>query len=130
MSKNIKQVIILRKDLNMRKGKCVVQGAHASSRICMEFEREWCPDHGFALIPYGPEFASWLCGEQTKICVGVDSEAELLGVFARAEAAGLPCALIKDLGHTEFKEPTFTAVAIGPAQSELIDPITGKLKLL
>ena len=30
---NVKQVIVLRKDLNMRKGKMVAQGAHASMKV-------------------------------------------------------------------------------------------------
>ena len=45
---------------------------------------------------------------------------------AVAQAAGLPCALIRDLGATEFHGvPTHTAIAIGPAEAAEIDRITG-----
>lgn len=112
----LKQVIVLRKDLNMRKGKMVAQGSHASLVSYLAAEQ--------------PVAFDWLNNGQTKICVGVDSEAELVAIYERAKADGIPCSLIRDAGHTEFKEPTLTAVGIGPDDSGLIDPITGNLKLL
>jgi peptidyl-tRNA hydrolase, PTH2 family len=121
----VKQVIVLRKDLNMRKGKMVAQGAHASLGAYRKAK-------SLARMPASlqKEAIDWSNGEQTKICVGVESETELKEVFAKAEAAGLPAELILDAAHTEFKEPTYTAVGIGPAQAEEIDKITGHLKLL
>jgi PTH2 family peptidyl-tRNA hydrolase len=66
-----------------------------------------------------------------KICVGCDSEAELLELHEKAKAAGLPVGLIQDNGTTEFHGvPTYTCLAIGPAKSEEIDKITGHLTLL
>lgn len=115
----IKQVIVLRKDLNMRKGKMVAQGAHASTRAFVA-----------ATKMYPAAAHEWYEGLATKIGVGVDSEAELWEAYTKAVQAGLPAAMIKDAGLTEFKEPTNTAVAIGPAPAEHIDPITGHLKLL
>ena len=119
----IKQVIILRKDINMRKGKCVAQGCHASINAYFDAVK----------IPYSKQHTDatvWTTGLHTKICVSVDSEAELLGIYQKAKDANLPCSLIKDAGLTEFKEPTYTAVAIGPACEEEINKITGSLKLL
>jgi PTH2 family peptidyl-tRNA hydrolase len=115
----IKQVIVVRKDLNMRKGKMVAQGAHASLRSF------WAATK---MLP--AETFDWYENLSTKICVGVDSEDELHKLYIEAVQAGLPAALIKDAGLTEFKEPTYTAVAIGPADAEAIDKITGGLKLL
>lgn len=119
---NLKQVLILRKDLNMRKGKMVAQGAHASLNAYLN---SWKDAEHIHL-----EAIDWINTMQTKICVGVDSETELREVYEKACYAGLPCYLVKDAGLTEFKEPTYTAVAIGPARSEEIDKITGSLKLL
>ena len=130
---NIKQVIILRKDLKMRKGKMVAQGAHASMAVILN---EGIKDQGeiglpTLTIPMNPDMEAWLTGRFTKICVSVDSEQQLLFVHSAAENAGLPCSLIQDAGLTEFGGvPTYTAVAIGPAKSEEIDKITGLLKLL
>jgi len=112
----MKQVIVLRKDLNMRKGKCVAQGSHA----CL-----------YAYLQASQEVRDAWIGRQTKICVGVNSEAELVEIYNQAKTAGLPCVLIKDAGLTEFHGvETLTAVGIGPAEDEEVDKITGELKLL
>lgn len=34
---NVKQVIVMRKDLNMRRGKQIAQGAHASMAALLKF---------------------------------------------------------------------------------------------
>ena len=67
----------------------------------------------------------------TKICVSCDSEQELEELYKKAKDAKLPCSLIVDAGLTEFNgTPTKTCIAIGPANSEEINKITGHLKLL
>ena len=120
----------MRKDLGMRKGKMIAQGAHASLAVLL--------DAG-ALDPDGTSFrfaiddalAAWLGGRFTKVCVSVDSEAALDAVVDRARAAGVRCALIVDAGHTEFHGvPTKTCCAVGPAWSDAVDAITGELTLL
>lgn len=136
-----KQVIILRKDLNMRKGKMVAQGAHASMAVLLnameqravpsDFDRDMDNDIGlFLRLDNNQPLREWLEGRFTKICVSVNSEQELLDIHRQAEEAGILCSLIKDAGLTEFKEPTYTAVAIGPDEAEKIDKITKNLPLL
>lgn len=123
-----KQTIVLRKDLNMRKGKMVAQGAHASMRaILMLGHRE---GERF-VIPLDQRFEPWLLGRFKKICVSVNSEAELLALYQKSQAAGLITALIQDAGLTEFGGvPTYTALAVGPDTEERVDSITGTLPLL
>jgi PTH2 family peptidyl-tRNA hydrolase len=132
-----KQIIILRKDLNMRKGKMVAQGAHASMAVFFndsEYrEREYGSPRPDVLLMNVRSSAmkEWVQGRFTKICVSVNSEQELRDIFNQAANAGLPCSLIQDAGLTEFDGvPTYTAVAIGPAYPEEIDPITKHLPLL
>jgi PTH2 family peptidyl-tRNA hydrolase len=70
-------------------------------------------------------------GGITKVCVGVDSEDELLAVHRAAQTAGVRSTLITDAGLTEFGGvPTNTCLAIGPDWNEKVDAITGALKLL
>ena len=123
-----KQTIVLRKDLNMRKGKMVAQGAHASMRaILMLGHREG----DRFVIPLDQRFEPWLLGRFKKICVSVNSEAELLALYQKSQAAGLITALIQDAGLTEFGGvPTYTALAVGPDTEERVDSITGTLPLL
>lgn len=122
-----KQVIVLRKDLNMRKGKLVAQGAHASMGAILGL----CKVDGDRLIlDMDERVKPWLTGRFKKICVYVNSEAELLDVYHRAQAAGLVTSIIKDAGLTEFNGvPTLTAVGVGPDRADRIDAITGKLPL-
>lgn len=117
----VKQVIVMRKDLGMRKGKMIAQGAHASLSF---LTRKW----GKKLTS---EEEEWVEGSFAKICVSVDSEEELLEVFQNAKAKGLTVHMITDSGKTEFHgEPTKTCLAIGPHRASKINPITGDLKLL
>lgn len=124
----IKQVIVLRKDLNMRKGKMIVQGCHASVQVCIQLERS-CT--GFEGYPDDSPYWEWINGSQTKVCVSVNSEEELCALYEQAKSAGIPCSLITDAGKTEFGGvPTKTCVAIGPDEVSEINKITGSLTLL
>ena len=106
----------------------VAQGAHASIAAVLEHVNKKMADDRY-LLP-GP-MVTWLEGSFTKVTLSCDSEQELLDLYQKALDAGTSCALIQDAGKTEFNGvPTYTAVAIGPDYPEVIDPITGDLKLL
>ena len=123
-----KQTIVLRKDLNMRKGKMVAQGAHASMRAILQLGRR---EGGNFIVPLDERLEPWLLGRFKKICVSVNSEAELLQLHQQAKAAGLITALIQDAGLTEFGGvPTYTALAVGPDTEDRVDLVTGSLPLL
>jgi PTH2 family peptidyl-tRNA hydrolase len=131
MSRPVKQVIVMRKDLNMRKGKMVAQGSHASMAAILNEMSYGEDEYGMAKRDMTPALKQWLSGSFTKICLSVDSEQELLDIVQKAESARLYCALITDAGKTEFNGvPTITCCAIGPAYEDEIDVITGHLKLL
>ena len=128
-SPTAKQVIVMRKDLGMRKGKMIAQGAHASLKVVLD-AGAMTGEGAFALA-LDPAMAAWLAGRFTKVCVSVDSEAALDAIVERARAANVPCALIVDAGATEFHGvPTKTCCAIGPAWTDEVDAITGALPLL
>jgi PTH2 family peptidyl-tRNA hydrolase len=147
-----KQVIIIRKDLNMRKGKIAAQAAHASLAVILNLinwgsgdvglwpeggvtgEIDLTFDEQFHSKEYVKEtkgICAWLFGSFAKIVCYVNSEEELVEIYLKANDANLPCSMITDAGNTEFNGvPTKTAVAIGPAANEDIDKITGLLPLL
>ena len=115
----MKQVILVRNDLKMAKGKTATQCCHASVeatlrtlKVSKEKVKEWREDG------------------MKKVVLRVDSEKELLKYNQQAKDSGLITALITDAGKTFFKEPTRTCLAIGPDKDEKIDKITGKLKLI
>ncbi len=134
-----KQILIVRKDLNMRKGKIAAQSAHASLKAILDLGkivRTHPQESDEALIidvtqQFNPALHQWITGRYTKICVYVNSEQELIDVYNQAKDAGLICSLITDAGLTEFGGvPTLTTAAIGPAFPEEVDPITKHLPLL
>lgn len=144
MSYPVKQVIVMRADLGMRKGKMIAQGAHASLKVFFdrgvlgrdenrypEDSQKNLTENIFKIQGLTPDMVTWIEGSFAKVCVRADSEEELLELYRKAQKAGFPCALITDAGRTEFGGvPTNTCIAIGPAKSESVDLITGHLKLL
>jgi PTH2 family peptidyl-tRNA hydrolase len=133
-----KQVIVMRKDLNMRKGKMIAQGAHASMGVLlymMEKEESTRFDGVTPVTTYTLHadgyVRDWLRKKFTKVTVSVNSEQELLDIYEKAKHEGLPAVLITDSGLTEFGGvPTNTCCAIGPYRRDEIDTITGHLSLL
>ncbi|RLG74594.1 MAG: peptidyl-tRNA hydrolase [Thermoprotei archaeon] len=119
MLEEIKQVIVVRQDLEMGKGKLAVQVAHAAVEGYIEASK------------YKPEWVEeWLKQGQKKVIVKVSSLEELTNIFNEARKHKLPTCIIRDAGKTQLKPGTITCVALGPAPSRILDEITGKLKLL
>lgn len=138
---NTKQVIVIRKDLKMRKGKMCSQAAHASMSFLTKNTHIETEEHGtsytehFLRRTFDREFAleinHWLKNSFRKICVYVNSEDELEEVHNEALRAGLVSYLIEDNGTTEFNNvPTKTCLAIGPHYDEKFVGVTDKLPLL
>lgn len=137
---HIKQVIVVRKDLNMRKGKIAAQAAHASMKVFFDRMTKLSgyryvggvSMNGDSLVLNPtPEMTYWIENTFDKICVSVNSEIDLDALYGAAIKAGIPCSQIVDCGKTEFNGvPTKTCIAIGPDHAEKIDLITGGLPLL
>lgn len=116
---DFKQVIIVRRDVNMGTGKIAAQVAHAAvmgAEKVKASRREW--------------FNSWFAAGQAKVVVKVKSIEELMDIRMRAEELNLPVVQVHDSGLTQIPSGTITCVGIGPAPSELIDKVTFELKLL
>lgn len=126
----IKQTIVIRRDLKMRRGKEVAQGAHASMAwLTKRLADSWSQENR-APLHFSSDEMEWMLGPFTKICLQTDSEAELKSIYDKAVALGVTASLIVDSGKTEFGGvPTATACAIGPAKAEAVDALTGHLKL-
>lgn len=126
----IKQVIVIRKDLKMRRGKEVAQGSHASMIWLVERIKKSWEKSLIDSAMFSQEESSWLTGLFTKVCLQVDSEEELLAISEKARLANLNVHIVTDSGLTEFGGvPTKTCCAIGPNKASEIDLITGHLKL-
>jgi PTH2 family peptidyl-tRNA hydrolase len=114
--KYFKQVVIVRKDLGMRKGKLAAQVAHAALTAAENASKG--------------QIKIWKQTGQTKIVVGIEGSESLMELYKDANTDGLPVSLIRDEGRTELEPETRTAVAIGPAEASRVDQYTGDLDLL
>ena len=131
----IKQVIVIRKDLKMHRGKEIAQAWHAAIKAVFLAlnnlnEYSWSIENDKIVFDDdGSILADWFNSSYAKICLQVNSEEELLDLKERADNLGLACALIQDNGVTEFYNvPTYTCLAFEPLPSETIDILTGDLK--
>jgi|PlaIllAssembly_1097288.scaffolds.fasta_scaffold00009_9 PTH2 family peptidyl-tRNA hydrolase len=122
----IKQLIIIRRDLKMRRGKEIAQGAHAA----MAFLTSVISPEGHFKRALTYKELLWIGGSFTKVVLQVHDWDALINAFQLAREHGIEAKLITDNGTTEFNGvPTVTALAIGPEDSEVLDPLFGNLKL-
>jgi peptidyl-tRNA hydrolase, PTH2 family len=126
-----KQVIVMKKfpkDRNMRTGKYVAQGAHASVGALLKLSS--IQDDKLVISLKDPFVWEWITGNFKKVAVYVENDEQLVELYKQAIQANLPAALIKDAGLTEFNGvATLTAVGIGPGDETVINKITGHLPL-
>lgn len=111
-----KQVIVVRRDLKLDKGKLAVQVAHAS----LDSYKKSHPGIREA----------WESEGSKKVVARLDSLKELLDLQKKARTLGLPTSLIRDAGRTRLRPGTITCLGIGPDSEERIDKVTGRLKML
>ncbi len=114
----LKQVIVIRDDLDMGKGKIAAQVSHASLSA-------------FRKAELADKFAArkWEAEGQKKVVLKVGSGEELLSLYERMKRE-MPCSLIRDAGHTQIEPGTITCFGAGPAEESKIDRYTKELKLL
>ncbi|MBI2546347.1 peptidyl-tRNA hydrolase [Candidatus Woesearchaeota archaeon] len=113
---NYKQVILVREDLKLPKGKLSAQVAHASVDAMLKTPKK--------IID------AWRAEGMGKIVLKVKDEAELRRYRQLAEQKGLVTALITDAGKTVLAPGTVTCLGIGPDDESIIDKVTGNLKMV
>ncbi len=114
--KEYKQVIVVRNDLKLPKGKLAVQVAHAAVMAAGKAK--------------GSVLRRWKDGGQKKVVLRVDSLDNLIRLYDRSTGKRFPAVLMRDAGLTIVAPGTVTALGIGPAVEEDLDAITGHLKLV
>lgn len=112
----LKQVILVRNELKLPKGKLAGQVAHASVEAVLKSDKEM--------------IKKWRSIGSAKIVLKVQTKQDLYKFNQLAKDSGLITALITDAGKTTIEPGTETCLAIGPDYEEKIDKITGNLKLL
>jgi len=117
--KGLKQVILVRDDLKLPKGKMAAQAAHASVESVFEtFNTD------------KKKLKAWKDSGMKKIVLKVKDQKELLQMCQEAQDKGMVAITITDAGHTVVKPGTMTCGCIGPDAEGQIDKITGNLKVV
>jgi len=114
------QAIIVRKDIEIPKGKLAVQVAHASIGAYLEAQKNFYQSY---------DADDWFEEGQRKIVFKVNRVNDLYNIKALADVKNIPNHLVEDFGCTVFKEPTVTCIGLGPCVIEKINEITKDLKL-
>uniref|UniRef100_A0A0N7ZD84 peptidyl-tRNA hydrolase n=1 Tax=Scylla olivacea TaxID=85551 RepID=A0A0N7ZD84_SCYOL len=117
-SGEMKLVLVVRNDLKMGKGKAAAQCSHATLKAYKQLQKR-----NKNLL------RAWEMNGQPKVVVKIDDEASLMDLSALAREAGLTVSVIQDAGRTQIAPGSRTVVGIGPGPIDLIDQVTGHLKL-
>ena len=130
-----KQVIVVRRDLKLKRASIAALVAKASAEFFLDNNESSRNDK--LSVKLTPQESEWLMSGSTRIVLGVTSENALRSVLMKAEIAGLSCYPVSANSSTSREEGDLgdimeetLAVAIGPDDSDKIDQITGNLKLL
>ncbi len=111
-----KQVILVRIDLKLPKGKMAGQAAHAAVEAVLKSDKK--------------KVSAWRKEGQKKVILKISNEDELYRYKIQAEELKLTTAAITDAGKTVIAPGTVTCLAIGPDVEEDIDKVAGGLKLM
>lgn len=117
-STNNKMALVVRTDLGMTKGKVAAQCAHAAI-MCYKKSVKEAPK----------AVTQWEMFGQTKVTLKAENEDVMMELVKRARARGIVACLVHDAGHTQVAAGSATVLGIGPAPAELVDKVTGHLKL-
>jgi len=128
----IKQVIVVRGDLDMKPGKLAAQVAHASMTFLSDKIRQAMAESSNSVqLEFSEAEMIWLRDKFTKIILQAENEDQMREISQQAKESGLHVVEIVDDGTTVFNgQSTLTCLGIGPDNAEKIDAVTGKLKLL
>lgn len=113
--KALKQVILIRTDLKLPKGKAASQAAHASVLAVLSASKS--------------DVNHWVEQGMPKIVLGVDNADMLESLLLKAKNDGLITSIVEDDGLTSVIAGTITCGVIGPNIKESVDLITSSLKL-
>lgn len=121
MMNNVKQVIVVRSDINMKRSELASQVAAASIKFLLENNEA---DRGNQMfVTLSDNETSWLTGSLSQEIVGVDSEEQLQNIMMRAEMMGIET-------HFASRGSTLTCVALGPDNANVLEKLVHRLKPL
>ena len=96
-----------------------VQAAHAAVSCVMMAQKT-----------YPTALRRWLEEGQKKVVVKVGGLPELFQLKERARRSDIVFNVVTDAGRTEVDPGTITCIGLGPDKEDVLDELTGSLKLV
>lgn len=123
-----KQVVVVRRDLRLRRAEVAACVARASSTFLLN----GCEDGPDLQVSFSQEEREWFYGGRKVIVLGVATESALRRVVDMAEIQGLTVSTLskRDIDEKTGEEQSLVCAAIGPHDEESIDAVTGSLRLM
>ena len=116
---SIKMVFVINHELKMGKGKIAAQVGHAAVKATLKSGEK------------RPELLdAWLSTGQKKICVKADNARHIEQIEQQAKQRNVLSSKIHDAGHTQIPAGSLTVLVLGPDEDDMLDELTGALKLL
>ncbi|WP_296859568.1 aminoacyl-tRNA hydrolase [uncultured Methanobrevibacter sp.] len=112
----MKQVMIVRTDLKMGKGKIAAQCCHGAIGAYKKSPSD--------------KIKKWENEAYAKVVLKVKTLEELNEIKSLADKKGIANYRVVDAGRTQIPTSTVTVLALGPDEDEILDKLTGDLKLL
>ena len=112
----MKQVMVVRTDLKMRKGKIAAQCCHGAVGAYKKSPTD--------------KIKKWENDAYGKVVLKVPTLDELTELKKLADEKGIVNYLVVDAGRTQIPTSSVTVLALGPDEDEILDELTGDLKLL
>lgn len=112
----MKQIMVVRTDLKMGKGKIAAQCCHGAIGAYKKSSSN--------------KIKKWESESYAKVVLKVKTLEELNELKNLADKKGIANYLVVDAGRTQIPTSTVTVLALGPDEDEILDKLTGDLKLL
>ncbi|MBL6747400.1 MAG: aminoacyl-tRNA hydrolase [Candidatus Poseidonia sp.] len=116
---SVKLVCVVNQGLKMGKGKLAAQVGHASVEALLKTG-----------VSHPQHVDAWLATGQKKICVKVPGDEVMNELQEQAIRRSIPSLIVRDAGHTQIPQGSQTVLALGPYDEDVLDLLTGDLKLL
>ena len=124
-AKEQKMVLLIREDLNMSSGKVAAQCSHAAVGL---FQRLISEEYRSS-PSVQKNLKAWIDEGQKKVCLSIANTETLEDLRASFSMKRIPYFVVEDAGRTEVAYGTETVMAVGPCENEVLDRVTGKLRL-
>ena len=112
----MKQAMIVRTDLKMGKGKIAAQCCHGAIGSYKKSPQD--------------KIRKWENEAYAKVVLKVKTLEEITALKKLADENGIANYLVVDAGRTQIPTSSVTVLALGPDEDDIIDEVTGNLKLL